>query len=114
MEIIVKVHKLLPLQTGEGKNGIWKKQDIIVETDATYSKKICISIWGDKIIESHLIPGNMLRIEFEIESREYNGKWYTDVRAIKTMPLTDEKATAPTVIFDANKEQLPDVDPLPF
>ena len=114
MEITVKVHKLLPLQTGEGKNGIWKKQDILVETDATYPKKICISIWGDKINESHLIPGNMLKIEFEMESREYNGKWYTNVNAIKTMPFTDDKVSPSTVIYDGNSDQFPDVDPLPF
>ena len=66
---------------GTGKNGEWKKQDIIVETDGQYPKKVCISIWGDKINEQQLIIGNSLTIDFEIESREFSGRWYTDLKA---------------------------------
>ena len=83
MELTAKLIQLLPLQTGTGKNGQWKKQDIIVETDGTYPKKVCISIWGDKINESVLKVGAQLTISFDVESREYNGKWYTDVKAWK-------------------------------
>ena len=83
MQITAKLSQLLPLQTGTGKNGPWKKQDIIVETEATYPKKICISIWGDKIDASQLQPGNQLKIDFDLESREFNGRWYTDVKAWK-------------------------------
>ncbi|HVY74320.1 MAG TPA: DUF3127 domain-containing protein [Puia sp.] len=81
MQLSAKLVQLLPLQTGTGKNGQWKKQDIIVETEAQYPKKICISIWGDKIDASQLQPGNMLKIDFDVESREFNGRWYTDVKA---------------------------------
>jgi hypothetical protein len=83
MQLSAKLVQLLPLQTGNGKNGQWKKQDIIVETEATYPKKVCISVWGDKIDASLLQPGNLLKIDFDVESREYNGRWYTDVKAWK-------------------------------
>lgn len=83
MELKAKLIQLLPLQTGSGKNGTWKKQDVIVETEGTYPKKVCISIWGDKIDGSVLQIGSMLSISFDIESREYNGRWYTDVKAWK-------------------------------
>jgi nuclear transport factor 2 (NTF2) superfamily protein len=83
MQITAKLIQLLPLQTGTGKNGIWKKQEIIVETTDQYAKKICISIWGDKADSSILQVGNQLKIDFDVESREYNGKWYTDVKAWK-------------------------------
>lgn len=83
MQLTAKLIQLLPLQSGAGKNGPWKKQDIIVETEGQYPKKICVSIWGDKINESQLKPGNMLSIDFDVESREYNGRWYTDVKARK-------------------------------
>ena len=46
-------------------------------------KKICVSVWGDKINESQLNSGNNSKINFDIESREYNSKWYTDVKARK-------------------------------
>ena len=83
MQLTAKLIQLLPLQTGTGKNGEWKKQDIILETDAQYPKKVCISIWGDKINSSQLQIGNQLIIDFDVESREFNGKWYTDLKAWK-------------------------------
>lgn len=73
MHLTAKLLYLLPSQTGTGKNGEWKKQDIIVETDGQYPKKICISVWGDKINSAILQEGNLLKIDFDIESREYNG-----------------------------------------
>jgi len=86
MQLTAKLIQLLPLQTGNGKNGQWKKQDVIVETEGTYPKKVCISIWGDKIDASMLQPGAMLSIDFDVESREYNGRWYTDVKAWRVAP----------------------------
>lgn len=83
MQLTAKLIQKLQLQTGEGKNGPWKKQDIIVETDGQYPKKICVSIWGDKIDETQLQIGNQLSVSFDIESREFNGKWYTDLKAWK-------------------------------
>lgn len=96
MEIKSKLVQLLPLQTGEGKNGQWKKQDIIVETEGEYPKKICISIWGDKINESQLQIGNQLNVSFDIESREYNGRWYTDVKAWKIEAVGNSGSSTPT------------------
>src|SRR5688572_9397215 len=83
MQVTAKLIQLLPLQTGNGKNGEWRKQDIIVETGDKFPKKICVSVWGDKIDASKLKPGNMLKIDFDVESREYNSRWYTDVKAWK-------------------------------
>jgi hypothetical protein len=81
MQLTAKLIQLLPLQTGNGKNGEWKKQDIIVETGEKFPKKVCVSVWGDKIDASKLKVGNMLKIDFDVESREYNSRWYTDVKA---------------------------------
>src|ERR1035437_5886222 len=83
MQLTAKLIQVLPLQSGTGKNGQWKKQDIIVETEGQYPKKVCVSIWGDKIDEKQLQINNTLKLEFEVESREFNGKWYTDVKAWK-------------------------------
>ncbi len=83
MQLTAKLTQLLPIQTGTGKNGVWRKQDIIVETDDQYPKKVCISIWGDKIKDGQLQIGNLLQIDFDIESREYNERWYTELKAWK-------------------------------
>ena len=119
MNLIAKLTQLLPLQTGMSKNGQWRKQDIIVETEGQYPKKICLSIWGDKINEKQLVIGNNLDISFELESREFNGKWYTDVKAWKinlTEKTSEEKPTEKLVDFHFLTEEISqeDDDGLPF
>lgn len=114
MQLTAKLSQLLPIQTGTGKNGDWKKQDIIVETDGQYPKKVCISIWGDKINEGQLQIGNLLQIDFDIESREYNNKWYTDIKAWKielagtsTQKTTDNEVNTVDSILNSEDEGLP-------
>lgn len=113
MNIKAKLIQLLPLQTGMGKNGQWRKQDIIVETEGQYPKKICISIWGDKINEKQLLIGNELDIYFELESREFNGKWYTDIRAWKIVSVEDKINNSLQENLTSNEEPS-EADDLPF
>jgi hypothetical protein len=83
MEITGKVINLLPLQTGQGKNGTWKKQEFILETPGQYPKKVCLSLWGEKVDEIKLVPGEVITASINLESREYNSRWYTEARAWK-------------------------------
>lgn len=84
MEITGTVVSLLPLQSGQGKNGsAWKKQEFILETPGQYPKKVCLSLWGEKVDETRINIGEKITASINIESREYNGRWYTDVRAWK-------------------------------
>ncbi|MBK8350868.1 MAG: DUF3127 domain-containing protein [Saprospirales bacterium] len=82
MELSGKIFKVNPLQTGEGKNGPWKKQEVVIEINSgKYPKKVCVSMWGDLVTNNNFIVGNDISVEFDIESREYNERWYTDVKA---------------------------------
>jgi hypothetical protein len=83
MDISGKIVQFLQVQTGQGKNGTWKKQEFILETGDTYPKKICIAVWGDKIDMGSFKPGDAVDVSFDVESREFNGRWYTDVKAWK-------------------------------
>lgn len=84
MEIRGKVIDLLDEKRGQGKNGEWKKRDFVLETTTDqYPKKVCISMWGDKIDQFALKVGEDVNVSINLESREFNGKWYTDVRAWK-------------------------------
>lgn len=116
MELTATLVQVLPLQKGQGKNGEWKKQDIIVETAGQYPKKVCVSIWGDKIKDSELQVGKSFKIQFDVESREYNGRWYTDVKAWKVEPAGNAGAgnsnayndEPPTVSYsDESPDDLP-------
>lgn len=81
MDINGKIVQLLDKQTGQGKNGIWEKQEYILETEGQYPKKVCFNLWGEKIAQFGIQLNDQVTVSFDIESREYNGRWYTDVRA---------------------------------
>lgn len=83
MEIKGKVIQFLAIQTGAGKNGQWKKQEFILETPGQYPKKVAITLWGEKVDDHHMKVGDSVTISVNAESREYNGRWYTELRAWK-------------------------------
>ena len=94
LEIEGKVINILPEQTGQGKNGNWVKQDFVIETSDQYPKKVCFSTWGDKAAEvKKLNLGENLVVSFNAESREYNQKWYTDLRAWKIVKGTQSNSS---------------------
>lgn len=93
LQVKGKVTQILEEQSGEGKNGPWKKQDFILETQGKYGKKICITQWGDKIDQFNVEEGEEITVSIDIQSREYKGNWYTDVKAWKVErgdQITDE------------------------
>ncbi len=95
LEITGKIIKILPEQRGQGKNGEWVKQEFVIETMDQYPKKACFSAWGDKTANiKQLLQGDEVTVSFNIESREYNERWYTDLRAWKivkgTQPASDQ------------------------
>ncbi len=81
MEVTGKMILKNQIVSGEGKNGVWKKQDFVVETNAQYPKKVCFTLWGDKIDKLDAVVGDNVVVSFDIESKEYNGKWFTEARA---------------------------------
>ena len=95
MELVGKIIKILPLQEGQGANGPWKKQDYIIETEEQYPKKVCFNAWGDKITQFNVQEGQSYKVSINIESREYNERWYTDVRAWKVEPAGVAAAPPP-------------------
>jgi hypothetical protein len=81
MEIKGKIISILPLATGTSAKGTWKKQEYILQTTEQFPKKICFVVWGDKIDEYALKTNDSVEVSIDIESREFNGRWYTDVKA---------------------------------
>jgi len=89
LEISGVLIQKLPQETGQGKNGPWVKQNFIIETQEQINRKICVSAWGDKADSvNQFAIGTFLKIAINIESREFNGRWYTDVRAWKIETVT--------------------------
>lgn len=103
LEITGKVIKLLPEQSGVSQRGEWKKQEFVIETVEQYPKKVCISGWGERVDEiQKLEPGMTVKVAINIESREYNERWYTDIRAWKIENAGSDGFDAPSADpFDA-------------
>ncbi|WP_328984835.1 DUF3127 domain-containing protein [Thiorhodovibrio winogradskyi] len=87
MEISGTIIQVIPEKSGTSARGPWRKQEYVLETQAEFPKKICFMLWGDKIDEFAIRQGQQLRVEVDLESREYNGRWYTDVKAWRVSPL---------------------------
>jgi len=83
LKISGKVLKILEMQSGESKNGPWKKQDFVLETPGKYPRKVCVTQWGDQIDKNNVSEGEEITAFIDIQSREYKGNWYTDVKAWK-------------------------------
>ena len=83
MEISGKIIELLVVKSGQSANGEWRKQEYVLETEAQYPKKVCFMVWGDKIDQFDIKKDEQLTVSIDLESREYNGRWYTDVKAWK-------------------------------
>lgn len=119
LEITGKLIQIQPEVTGNGKNGTWVKQEFIIETTGEqYPKKVCMSAWGDKAQAlKSFSPGSTVNVSFNIESREYNGKWYTDVRAWK-ITAGDNNAASPSPEVPEYFDPIPGAadakDDLPF
>lgn len=84
MEIQGKVVRLGNLTEGTSPRGAWRKQELIIETLEQYPKQVCLVCWGDRVAEAqNFTPGQIIKAQISIESREFNGKWYTDVKPFR-------------------------------
>lgn len=109
-----RVTQVLDEQSGTGKNGPWRKQDFILEAEGRYPKPVCITQWGDDIDSFGVKEGERLTAHVDIQSREYNGRWYTDVKAWRVTRDEASDAAPPAAAPDepwpdpsASDEDLP-------
>lgn len=114
LKITGTVSEILDEQSGTSQRGEWRKQDFILEVPGEYPRKICVTVWGDNIDRFGLAPGQRVTASIDLQSREYNGRWYTDVKAWRVEPAGDadtEPAPAPLPPLPESSEM---DDDLPF
>ena len=85
MEIIGKFIKALPEQKGESQRGPWVRGGLVIETEEQFPKQVAFSLWGeDKVAIARTMPvGTQLKVFFSPESREFNERWFTDLRCFR-------------------------------
>ena len=88
MEITVKVVSILPPLkiTSQRSGNIYIKNTFIGETNGQYPKKIAFTVMGEeKFKQMNIIVGGVYNVSFDIESKEWKGKWFTEVSAWKAL-----------------------------
>jgi len=85
MEVVGKIIQVLPIQKGVGRNGNpWKVQPYVLETLDQYPRKVHFEVFGeDRIRMNPCAIDQLVTVSFDIESREFNGRWYTSIRAYR-------------------------------
>lgn len=107
MEITGRIIQVLPPQQGTSQRtgNVWRNQDYVLENnEGQFPRKICFRLRNDNIDRYALQVGDNVVASIDIESREWNGRWYTDVTAWKvekadaapSPQYADPNAAAPT------------------
>ena len=127
MEVVGKIIQVLPEQSGVGRNGNpWKVQPYVLETLDQYPRKVHFEVFGeDRIKLNPCEIDQLVTVSFDIESREFNGRWYTSIRAWRIQqgdttqaaavpsaaPAQAAPAAAPAQPAANSQEPMANVDP---
>ena len=104
MELSGKVIAVLDPRSGVSKTGNpWMVQEYVIETHDQYPRKMCFDVFGeDKIKQFNIQIGEELTVSFDVDAREWQGRWFNSIRAWKVERL------------DQNGPTPPEVDEVPF
>ena len=96
MDIKGKIIQKLEPQSGTSKAGNpWKKQEYVLETLDSYPRKVKFDFFGERADQYVFEVGDVITLSYDIESREFNGRWYTDIRGFKAVKEDPNMASAP-------------------
>ena len=115
LEITGEVVNVLPIQKGTSAKGEWSKQEFVVQSGDKYPKIVCMELWNDGIAQFLPSVGDTVTTSVNVESREYNGKYYTNVKAWKVQsdgnakpkPQAKQVSTLPVFDEEDNDDGLP-------
>lgn len=86
MDITGKIIAVLPTRSGTSARGTqWSSQTAVIETHEQYPKRVAFYVLGDKIKEFNLQVGEEVTVSFDINAREFNGKWFNSVNSWKVV-----------------------------
>lgn len=85
MELAGRVIAVLEPKGGTSRNGNeWKVQEYVIETHDQYPRRMCFDVFGDdKIKQFNIQIGEELNVSFDIDAREWQGRWFNSIRAWK-------------------------------
>ena len=97
MRAIVTLKAIMPKQTIQSNGNTYTKQEFIATDNSNekYPKDICFTLFGENRIKllDGFIAGNIIEVMFDIQSREYNERWYTSIDAWMIKPANEQAET---------------------
>lgn len=124
MELAGRVIAVLEPKGGTSRNGNeWKVQEYVIETHDQYPRRMCFDVFGDdKIKQFNIQIGEELNVSFDIDAREWQGRWFNSIRAWKvervgaTLPQVPptEAPFPPVNAAPADFSMTDEKDDLPF
>ena len=91
MEFEGKVLEILAPVTGQSARGTWERQTVVFEQlNKQYGKELAVTFMNKAQEVANLRVGENYIVSFDIESRNYQGRWYTDVRAWRVQPVQSQ------------------------
>ena len=121
MEFEGTVYKIMPVTKGTSARGEWQRQDVVFEmNEGSFTREICVTFFNKPDDVARLREGATYTVSVNIESREYNGRWYTDIRAWRIQPKQEPAPTPmpdmPPIAEEPGYASAPaaEVDDLPF
>lgn len=85
--------QILPVQSGTSKAGNnWSKQEFVLETvEEQFPRQVCFTLFGDKVsLLGTFKPGDEVEVAFNVESREFSGRWYHNINAWRITPAQQQ------------------------
>ena len=116
MELSGKIIQKFPLQSGESKTSgkPWQLQAYLLETQEQYARKVYFEIFGEQRIKDNPCEiDDLVTISFDIESREFNGRWYTSIRAWQIKQGIVDNNAQPAAPAAAPQAAAPAAQPMP-
>lgn len=86
MEFTGKIIAILQPKGGVSKatGNEWKAQEFVIESHDQYPRKMCFEVFGaDKIDQFGIQMGEELTVSFDIDSNQWQDRWFNRIRAWK-------------------------------
>lgn len=75
----------------------WTTQEFVVEEiKDRYPQRMCFSVFGEEKLNNWvglLQVGSFVRVHFDIDAREYNGRWFNSMNAWKVESALEQTTT---------------------
>ena len=113
LKVTGKIVKINPIEKGESKAGKeWQKQSFVIDTGAKFNPEICFGVFGEDKCKDLITPlsvGQDIEVGFNLSSREFKGKYYTQadcwrISAVGETPTANEAAQ---VMHEETQDDLP-------